>query len=714
MTQQSFSHPDTSTNRLYALPLRPPELLIGRSADLETLHLPLKQRRAILLYGPLGIGKTALAAKIASDFTSESRDVLWIESMDDSLDALLLRAAREYELDEAAAGTPRADRIAAVSAVLDDQSPFVVIDGSINLNAVREFIVNCAIDIPLIVTASHPEAGPWSKHAVNRLDYADAEALLRHVAGDTLEADAADITALNGILAGHPLSIVITGRQLAATTTTPTDLIQRIPEMPSGETNHAIGILMANYRLLSPSLQGILLLASTTHGGTATTELLHDAAGLPLETIQRGLTELLERGFIFSRSQYEQITYGTHEVVQTFADAFLRGKGQRDTMHDRQIDALIHFLEQRITSSDPDQQDEIAAETSNILAAARFAAQNNHPDYVQKFVALLESGGAEQFVSTRDFEPEINWIRQLAEHPETAAHAMLESTEDLIEDSMPVAEDFAESLTEPAEDIIEPTLVPSRTFPDVEASSETETEIGAAVDAAQDMSQDASRDTENNEDLEVDTEVDSEAAHPIQAIPDDATDSVEDEDLGLSEAAPPVEAPRQPLPFAQTAPPSLPEPELTPETGGVTDPTSTTNDEAVPQAPAFQADGSIDDELAALEALAEQSLENENYDEVLAYVDQGLKTAQDANNPHREARMLTILGDLQVMLNRDDGAETAYKEAIEALRPSESWLEIALILDKLGYLYIDQDRHTEAADVWLQSLPIFERENQTD
>jgi tetratricopeptide (TPR) repeat protein len=128
----------------------------------------------------------------------------------------------------------------------------------------------------------------------------------------------------------------------------------------------------------------------------------------------------------------------------------------------------------------------------------------------------------------------------------------------------------------------------------------------------------------------------------------------------------------------------------------------------------YKADGNVKDELAAIEALAQLSLESDQYDDVLKYVEQGTALAQESANPQREGELLVVLGDLQMSLGRFDGAEAAYKEAINAFRPTESWLNIGMTLDKLAIVYDDQVRWQDAIDVWEQTLPIFERMDRVD
>lgn len=76
--------------------------------------------------------------------------------------------------------------------------------------------------------------------------------------------------------------------------------------------------------------------------------------------------------------------------------------------------------------------------------------------------------------------------------------------------------------------------------------------------------------------------------------------------------------------------------------------------------------------------------------------------------------MLVVLGDLQSSLGQFDGAEHAYQEAIAAYRPSDAWLQIGSVLDKLGLVYWDQGRVKDALDMWNQTLPIFQRAERAD
>jgi tetratricopeptide (TPR) repeat protein len=128
----------------------------------------------------------------------------------------------------------------------------------------------------------------------------------------------------------------------------------------------------------------------------------------------------------------------------------------------------------------------------------------------------------------------------------------------------------------------------------------------------------------------------------------------------------------------------------------------------------FRADGDVSNELAAIKSLAAQSLQSEKYEEVLRHVERGMSLAEQENNPQREGELLILLGDLQLILDKLAGAETAYKEAITALRPVEAWLEIGQTLDKLASIYWEQERDQDAIDLWQQTIPIFQRVQRLD
>ncbi|GIV80956.1 MAG: hypothetical protein KatS3mg051_0310 [Anaerolineae bacterium] len=429
------------------------------------------------------------------------------------------------------------------------------------------------------------------------------------------------------------------------------------------------------------------MLIGTAFAPGASEELLSDVTGAPPEGLSARMRQLVARGFADERTLQGQPYFVAHEMVQRFAQAFLRGKHRLETMRARHLHAVPVYVRRHIDEQDPEHYGRLAVEMPTIIAVARYAATQGKIEFLRELIGMLAPTSDQSFVRAAGYEPEYRWLCHLLEAPAADKLGVL--------GWMTVPQ--AEPTPEPAE-------LPAASPPEETVSPGQETTPAAAAEAASAAS---------------------------TAVTETAPE-VAEEQLGERPAAPP---PTPPLPeepdIADEIPPS--------ETASDEPPTDLSLDlpnsaealvrlgeaarEQDPQsliaryaqaAQSFRADGKVEDELAALEALAMLSLEGERYDDVLAYVDRGMKLAQETDNPQREGELLVVLGDLQVALERWEGAETAYKQAIAAFRPVGAWLNIGLALDKLGSVYWETGRSQEAAETWEQAVPLFERLERND
>jgi tetratricopeptide (TPR) repeat protein/energy-coupling factor transporter ATP-binding protein EcfA2 len=647
MSQQPVLSHEAPIHGSGQLPAPLPDQLFGRDADLESIHLALKAGTAVLLHGPAGIGKTALAAALASGYAELPGGVLWLEVSDDGLRLLLGRAARAYGRDLPAADPDLSASMALTRDLLHENRPFIVLDGRVDADAAREFVRGCASGIPLLLLHSKLVAGPWTPHAVTPLNSADAAAMLTHIAGTSFSSDSAELARLGEALTGHPLSIMLAAHQLAADGVQPAQFLAQIPELPSGVVNRALGVITAAYRLLPSELQGMVMLLGSSFAAQAGEELLSGATGAPAEAISTRMRQLVARGFAFERSIYGQPCFVVHELVQMFAESFLRGKQRLETMRARYLDGLTGYARRHVAEASASHNERLAAEMPNLMAAAKYAAENEKTDFVKDLVGLLNPDTPASFVSACRYQAEFDWLQRLAEHPEMAETGETGEAE-----------------------------VPAEVEP-AEASPSGQPEIAEGVQ-----------------------EQDTMPAQPVLAFEAQKRAAVLE---AVSEGGPPVELPGDAEALERLGRQAA-------ESGEM----SESIDRYAEALKGYKADGNVEDELAALEALAVLSLEGEKYGDVLSYIDQGMSLAHQTDNPQREGELLTVLGDLQWSLGKLDGAETAYKEAINAFRPTEAWLNIGLTLNKLGTLYWEEQRPEDAVAIWEQTLPIFEREQRTD
>ena len=692
------------------LPVRPPDLMLGRDADIAAVHLALKANQPMLLYGAPGSGKSSLVAAVAAERAGAEGGVLWLDLAEDSLRALLVRVARAYGVGLAPDGA-QDEQIATVRDLLSAQRPLIVLDGVVNLPAARAFVSACCAEHPVLLTHARRGQGPWESYPIEPLNRDDSEALLILTSGPEVDADVSEFNRVAEVTGGYPLAIVIAGHALATSDVTPAEFHARLPEMPRGTVNQMLAIIMGAYRLLPPALQGTLLLLGTSFGAGASEALLAEVAEAPAEALRPALRQLVKRGFASTYTVYGEPYYRAHELVRHFAKAFLRGKGQLDSLRGRHLAGLLRYVRQQTGANDEAHHNRLAAEFGAMLAAARYAARHNRTDQLEELVLRLDPSGEDDFATQRGFQTEVKWMWHLLDEPRAASVPLLAWADEPVEEDEPAPVEHSPREEAPAEAAASPeTAAPAPESADAEQDT-----LPAGLDYATDLEPLEEADAAI-EDLTTALE---QAAEPIR---EEVFEEAPEPQTAPPDAAEPVaEAP---------APPSMPE--ATPAEPAPMSRADAARMRHMAQAAAeardtehaiayyaqaletFQANGDVNDELAALEALAALSLERSDYENVLNYVDRGMTLAERLNDPLREGKLLMLLGDLQAELGRTEGAEIAFQEAIRALRPGEAWLEIGQTLDRLGALYLDADRPEDAVAVLEQAVSIFERVQRGD
>jgi len=640
MNQKPLITHETPIHGSQNLVVRPPEQLVGRDSDLTAIHLALKAGAAVLLHGPSGIGKTALAAHLAAGYSELPGGVLWFDVDGDSFEILVNRVVRAYS----PALNP-GDEVSTsqVRAVLQENRPLVVLDGRLDAEAARECVKTIASTIPVLLASDRMLPGPWTPHAVGPLDKESAEAMIFHVAGASLESYLDQIDRLGRAMEGYPLALYVAGRTLRSTGKTPAELLAQIPSVPPGDANQVLAVILGSYRLLAAPLQGLVLLTGTAFAAGASAELLADVSSAPLDVMTKTLRQLVAHGFAHERTVHGQPYFVVHDLVKRFAQTFLQARGKYDDMVKRHQQGLLTYLRRGTQDGDRSRSAHLAVEVPSLLAAARWALNHDQRGYTEAVVGLIDQMG--DAVREGALQPEVRYLKRLLE-PEIELPVIRQVSQEAVpqpevpapsQPEAPLPDDFipeqetSEALMPGHPDLYEPQV------------QELDTTLGPSL---------------------VDAELEMLDEEPPAAV--------------VTAAGPPEELPESVERYTEAM-------------------------------TSVRADGNIEDELAAIEALAMLNLEQANYEDVLAYVDKGMKLASEADNPHREGQLLVVLGDLQAMLNNYTGAEMAYKEAVQAFRPTEAWRDIALTLEKLGTLYAEHGRQPDAAVVWDQAIPIFEQ-----
>ncbi len=385
------------------LPTHAPAQIIGRNRELAALNTHLKQGGSALLTGTAGIGKTALAAVLATAYSqTQSGGVLWLDVVEDDAPYLIARLGRAYGVDTYAV---RADGRGAVAdrlrRLLAAKPPLIVLDGTLDLAAVSEMLARCAPNIPTLLTNAARGSGAWQTFSLEPLSLNDSQTVFRLYAGiRDPNTHKADVEALCRRLDGAPLTLELAGRLAAANNLTPSDLLKDLSHTTSRESQQAV--LMLAFKHLSAPLQGLLLVLATTFTGSATVPLLSAASRVPPPQVINLMRTLVMRGLVREAVAYSQPLFSVHEAVQRYALAYLRNNKRLEALEGRALIAAVNYA----TASS--ERAHLAVEIDNLLGAAAYAASQADAESLstlQKALAPLAEVG---------FRPELDMLRQLS------------------------------------------------------------------------------------------------------------------------------------------------------------------------------------------------------------------------------------------------------------------------------------------------------------
>lgn len=425
------------------LPIRAPAQIIGRNRELAALNAHLKQGGCALLTGADGLGKTALAALLATAYTrAQPGGVLWLDVVEDDAAYLMARLGRAYGINTYPAGAlgreQAADRL---RAVLTAEKPLIVLDGRLCLPAVAEVLAACAPNVPTLLTNAERADGAWQTFALERLSPDDSQAVVRFYAGiSDPNAHRADLEALCQRLDGAPLTLELLGRLAAVDRLTPAELRGELEYTANREPQQAV--LALAFKRLSAPLQGLLLVLATTFTGSATVTFLSAASRVPPQQVISLMRALVARGLVREAIAYGQPIFSMHEAVQRYALNYLRNTKRLESLEGRALSAALSY------ATAASERAHLAVELDNLLGAAAYAAAQGDSRALRTLRQALEP------LAAYGFRPELDMLDQLAVRLHGTAEALGEAqaAERVIADAQPEGADAQPNLEEPIAD----------------------------------------------------------------------------------------------------------------------------------------------------------------------------------------------------------------------------------------------------------------------
>ncbi|MBC8170927.1 MAG: AAA family ATPase, partial [Anaerolineae bacterium] len=356
-----------------ALPVMLPVKLIGRETALAQVYGQLKENRPVLVYGEPGVGKTALAATLASAYAQQPGGVLWLTVSDDSLESLIVRVGRAYDVTDITNADNPTAMVGAVAATLTQHKPLLVLDGKLDAQVAAKFVTRCADHLPVILLNREQLDGPWENVALAPLEAAQAAMMFKQESGlNSPEHDPA-IVQLVGLLHHLPFAIGVAARAMIATKQTPASyagVLNQVKTTTSGSVTEAA--LAASFGALNGALQGVILIMGATFRGEASAELISLISNAPVESIQQAMNMLAQLRLVERIARYGQPYYRLHQITYDFAQARLSASDRLKDLQDKVRDATLTYAQKYATGS-PETGDKLAAEIENFLAAAKWA-----------------------------------------------------------------------------------------------------------------------------------------------------------------------------------------------------------------------------------------------------------------------------------------------------------------------------------------------------
>jgi tetratricopeptide (TPR) repeat protein/energy-coupling factor transporter ATP-binding protein EcfA2 len=376
------------------LPVMLPGKLVGRDKTLAAVYGELKQNRPVLLHGRAGIGKTAIAATLASAYTQQPGGALWLRVDGDPLAQLIVRVGRAYgDLELANTRTPTA-MIGAATTLLAQNKPLVVLDGAPMLPASREFVNKLAPGLPVMVISTDGAEGDWTSVEVPALEPADASTLFAEKSGLSTP-EVAEIVAL---LEHLPLAVLVAAGTARIAKLDAAALLAAL--QGTTETDPVRRSLQVGFSRLQQGLQGVLLILGATFNGSASLDMLTMLSGAQRDTVKKVMTILAASGYVQQDTRYGSPYYDLHPEVHEYASRFLASSGRLGPLQEKARDTVVAYAKQYSGGSDDD-HDRLAVEMETFLATAHWAAENGENDVASQIVVALSQ--AEGFISGRGY-----------------------------------------------------------------------------------------------------------------------------------------------------------------------------------------------------------------------------------------------------------------------------------------------------------------------
>lgn len=707
-----FKTYDAVIHEAAALPVMLPPRLIGREAALAQIYTHLKENRSVLVHGEPGVGKTALAATLASAYAQQPSGVLWLNVDEDPLESLLVRVGRAYNIEDVVTSDNPTAMVGAVGAALTQHKPLLVLDGKLDAQVASKFISRCADQLPVMIVSRNAIEGPWAAVELDVLEPQQAVLMFKSEAALNDEAHDQAILTLVGILDHLPFAISVASRAMLASKQTPptySTVISQAKNTSGGDS--AAAALTSSFANLNGALQGLMLIMGATPRGEASADLISIVSGAPVESIQQAMTLLAQLRLVERITRYGSAYFRLHTITHDFAQSRLRLSNRLEDLETKARDGILAYARRH---ADGANVEALAVELSNFMVLARWGNSHHQREMVNQLVSTLNS--APDFVRDYGLNFELSQMRGIGGASAFPAYPR---------EALAAPEDELLSALDDEDD-----STPMPSVSSVLRSSASH--VGDLLDDDDDLEDDYDDDYEDEDYDDADDDelgdIDDEISAVLEDDEDDDLDAVDD-DSDLYE----------PVTEADLAPPAIPVPvndldglrvslaqarqagdqtkqlEILRAIGRLQTSQEMDTEALTTYSEALSLYESADDRVHVLEMLDMLSalmVKTENAQAAVVNAGRGLTLADELGDSITRLQLLLTLGDARQQLGESEEAIRAYSQALELARTSDDTQHEAIILYKLGYAELDSGDADGAIEMLEQALTLFKAQRR--
>lgn len=701
-----FTPHEAPAREAQALPVMLPGKLVGREGALAQVYAQLKEGKAVVLHGPAGVGKTALAATLGSAYTQQPGGVLWFNVNNPRLEELLVRVGRAYAVGEITNTDNPLGMIGAVENTLKHHKPLIVLDGRIDAGVAGRFISRCVTGLPAIIVSEVSMEGPWTAIELGKLEPELAALLFKQEARLTTSEHDLDVHGLVKLVNFMPLGIAVAARAMLASKQPPGDyfkVLQQVANATGGSS--PVAALTASFRSLTGALQGILLMMGATFSGGASVELLSAISGAPLDSVQQAMN-ILSQLYLVERMQRHGTPYfRLHSTTHAVTHTWLSGSNRLEGLQDKVRDAIITYAK-KYSADNPEAHVKLAIELDSFVAAARWAEAKGDRSTSNELVAAISQAG--DFVTQYGFLYELLMLRQMAASSTSAFPAY--GTQPV---GLPIDEEtFDEEFDEEDDDFID------EEFDEQDEFEAEQDEFGEEI----------FDDDQFLDELEEDEDEEEEEIAPLSSrLFSGFADEQEEFESGEVRVVPPsgpvdlstgdINKLRSSLAQLRQSGDRSQQIQVLKKIGQLQVDQQMENEAIATYGEVLTLQETLGDEpgvLETLDMLSALMVKTENSQAAAMHAMRGVKLAETLEDRATRMQLLITLGDAHQQLGESDQAMQNYTQALIIARSSDDTQNEAIILLKLGYAHLDGGDAETAIDTWEQALALFRTQGKRD